>query len=397
MYHKLVLIISILIYSYSSLAKTINYDDNAGKADKLLKESIEAKKSQNFELSLSKLEIANQLDPTNSDILVQLGFNYYALGKLEQAKQAFETALSLAPNYVDAQYGLTSIVLAQNNDNPDKAEALLNQYLKQSPNDIQLLGLQKTIKAIKDSIHNWEFNIAGNHSRLSNSYANWNELETSLAYKLSKRDTIVGYFVQSHRFHMDDQKYGGTLWHTFNDRAYGYFTGFVSSSNKFFAKYTLTSGGDYTLFNSTNDNINSFHITLDMKFDHYDDGNIKSISPGIAQYFWGDRLSISGKWYNTFNQDGKHMNGYLVKLTNSPTEKLHLFAGYSDSQETSERSSEFNKSLIKVNAKFVGLSYDLSKLITAQLNYTDEDRKQKTLNRKLYNKKTVGCGIKWIF
>lgn len=397
MYHKLVLIISMLTCSYSSIASTITYNDNEVKADQLLKEGIEDKKSQNYYLSLSKFETAHQLAPTNSDVLVQLGFNYYALGKLEQAKQAFEQALSLAPDYVDAQYGLTSIVLAQNSDNPEKAETLLAQYLKQSPNDIQLLGLQKTIKAVKDSIHNWEFNLVGLHSHLSNSYTNWNEIETSLAYKLSKKNTIVGHFVQSHRFHMDDQKYGSTLWHTFNDRAYGYFTGFISSSNKFFAKYTLASGGDYTLFNSTNDNINSFHITLDLKLDHYDDGNIKSISPGIAQYFWGDRLSISGKWYNTFNQDGKHMNGYLVKLTNSPTEKLHLFAGYSDSQETSERSSEFNKSLIKVNAKFVRLSYDLSKLITAQLNYTDEDRKQKAHNRKLYNKKTLGCGVKWIF
>lgn len=397
MYHKLVLIIIILIYSYASTANTINYDDNAIKADQLLQESFEAKKSQNYKLSLSKLEMAYQLSPTNSDILVQLGFNYYALGKLEQAKRAFEQALSLAPDYVDAQYGLTSIILAQNNDHPDKAEALLDQYLKQSPNDIQLLELKKTIKAVKDSIHNWEFNMAGTHSRLSNSYATWNELETSLAYKLSKKNTIVGHFVQSHRFHMDDQKYGSTLWHTFNDRAYGYFTGLVSSSNKFFAKYTLASGGDFTLFNSTNDNINSFHITLDVKLDHYDDGNIKSITPGLIQYFYGDRLSISGKWYNTFDQDENHTNGFLVKLTNSPTEKLHLFIGYSDAQETSDRSSGFNESLIKVNAKFAGISYDMSKLVTAQLNYTDEDRKRKAHNHKLYNKKTLGFGIKWIF
>lgn len=397
MYHKLVLIISMLMCSYSSIANTINYNDNAVKAALLLKESLEAKKSQNYELSLSKLEIARQLSPTNSDILVQLGFNYYALGKLEPAKQAFEQALSIAPDYVDAQYGLTSIVLAQNNDHPDKAEALLEQYLKKSPNDTQLLELKNAIQAVKDSIHNWEFNLAGTHSRLSNSYATWNELETSLAYKLSKKNTIVGHFVQSHRFHMDDQKYGSTLWHTFNDRTYGYFTGLVSSSNKFFAKYTLASGGDYTLFNSTNDNINSFHITLDLKLDHYDDGNIKTISPGIIQYFWDDRLSISGIWFNTFDQNENHMNGFLVKLTSSPTEKLHLFAGYSDSQETSDRSSGFNESLIKVKTRFAGLSYDISNLITLQLNYSDEDRKQKTYNRKLYNKKNLGCGIKWIF
>lgn len=134
-----------------------------------------------------------------------------------------------------------------------------------------------------------------------------------------------------------------------------------------------------------------------MKLDHYDDGDIKSIAPGLIQYFWGDRLSISGKWYNTFDQDENHMSGFLIKLTSSPTEKLHLFAGYSDSQETSDRSSGFNESLLKVNANFVGLSYDITNLVTAQLNYSNEDRKQKTHNRKLYNKKTIGCGIKWIF
>ena len=104
MFYRIVLIISILTYSSTAIADNNDFD-NAIKADQLLKESIEAKKFQNFELALSKLQLANQLSPTNSDILVQLGFNYYALGKLDQAKQSFQKALSISPNYVDAQYG----------------------------------------------------------------------------------------------------------------------------------------------------------------------------------------------------------------------------------------------------------------------------------------------------
>ena len=396
MFYRIVLIISILTYSSTAIAENNDFD-NAIKADQLLKESIEAKKFQNFELALSKLQIANQLSPTNSDVLVQLGFNYYALGKLDQAKQSFQKALSISPNYVDAQYGLVSVILAQNPDDLDEAEKLLNQYIEQSPNDVQLLTISKTIEAIKNSIHNWDFNLGGTHSHLSKSYADWNEMEMALSYKLSKTDTITGYFAQSHRFHMNDQKYGGTLWHTFNDRAYGYLTGFISSSNKLFAKYTLINGIDYTLFNSINQNVNSFHVTLDMKLDHYDDGNIKSIDPGIIQYFFGERLSLSGKWNNTFDQDNKHMSGFLVKITGSPTEKLHLFAGYSNSQETSDRSSNFTRSLIKVSARFVGFSYDISEIVTININYTNEDRKETTHNRKLYNKNTIGCGIKWKF
>ncbi|MCX8650711.1 YaiO family outer membrane beta-barrel protein [Gilliamella sp. B2776] len=396
MFCKIVLIISILTYSSSVIANTNDFD-NAVKADQLLKESIEAKKFQNYDLSLSKLQLAYELSPTNSDILVQLGFNYYALGKLDQAKQSFQDALSITPDYIDAQYGLVSVILAQNPDDPNKAEKLLNQYLEQSPNDIQLLTISKSIEAVKNSIHNWEFNLGGTHSHLSKSYADWNEMEMALSYKLSKTDTITGYFAQSHRFHMNDQKYGGTLWHTFNNKAYGYLTGFVSSSNKLFAKYTLINGIDYTLFNSINDDVNSFHVTLDLKLDHYNDGNIKSIDPGITQYFFGERLSLSGKWNNTFDQDNKHMSGFLVKIAASPTEKLRLFAGYSNSQETSDRSSNLTRSLIKVTARFVGLSYDITEIVTLNLNYTDEDRKETTHNRKLYNKKTLGCGIKWIF
>lgn len=396
MYYRSILIVSLLTCNYPAFAQTINHD-NAFKADQLLKEGIEARKFQNFKLALSKLELAHQLAPTNSDILVQLGFSYYAQGNLEQAKKSFEEALSISPNYVDAQYGLVSIVLAQNVDHPNEAETLLNQYLKQSPDDIQLLNLKKTIKAIKDDTHNWNLYLTTIHSHLSKSYSDWNEIEIALSYKISNENTITGHFTQSNRFDMNDQKYGTTFWHTFNNRANGYLSGFIAPSEKFFAKYTISSGIDFTLLKSTNEYLNSLHTTVDMKLDHYSDGNIKSIALGLEQFFFGDKLSISGKWYNTFDQSNNHMNGFLVKFTGSPTEKLHLFAGYSDSQETSERSSGFNHSLIKVNATFVGLSYEIYKRLTAYLDYTDEDRKYSNQSHKLYNKKTIGCGIRWTF
>ncbi|OCG00695.1 YaiO family outer membrane beta-barrel protein [Gilliamella sp. wkB308] len=396
MSYKLVLMLSVFAYSSTTLANPI-YGNNAIKAEQLLNESIEAKKTQNFKLAAQKLESALLLSPTNSDILVQLGFNYYALKNLDQAKQAFQKALVLAPNYVDAQYGLVSVVLAQNIDNPSEAELLLNHYLKQSPNDTQLLTLKKTITDIKKSIHYWTLNVAGTHSHLTKSYADWNEMEFALSYKLSKTSTITGHVAQSHRFNMNDQRIGTTFWHTLNDRAYGYLSGFTATSKKFFARYTLASGADYVLLPSTNDYLNSLHITLDLKFDHYNDGNIKSITPGIEQYFLNDRLSIAGKWYNTYDQDNNHTNGFLIKLTASPTEKWHLFIGYSNAQETSDRSNRYNHSLIKAKAHFVGLTYDISNRFSLQFNYTAEGRKDTNRNRNLYNKKTVGCGIKWTF
>ena len=57
MFYRIVLIISILTYSSTAIADNNDFD-NAIKADQLLKESIEAKKFQNFELALSKLQIA---------------------------------------------------------------------------------------------------------------------------------------------------------------------------------------------------------------------------------------------------------------------------------------------------------------------------------------------------
>lgn len=396
MYYKYVLMIGLFAYSSTSFPN-LNNHDKAVKADKLLKESIEAKKTQNFELALTKLQEAHRLFPTNSDILVQLGFNYYARQELELAKQSFQNALTIAPNYIDAQYGLVSVILAQNSDTPYAAEQLLDQYLSQSPNNSELLKLKKTINEIKSNIHNWTLNISGTHSHLTKSYADWNEADIALSYKLSKNSTITGHLAQSHRFNMNDQRFGTTFWHTMNDRAYGYLSGFAASSKKFFARYTVASGIDYMLFKPTNEYLNSLHITLDLKFDHYNDGNIKSITPGIEQYFFNDRLSLAGKWYNTYDQDNNHTNGFLIKLSVIPTEKMHLFLGYSNSQETSDRSNRFNQSLIKAKAHFVGLSYDISNRFSVNFNYTTEGRKDTNRNRRLYNKNTLGCGIKWIF
>lgn len=396
MYYKFVLIVSILFCSYQTVATT-NRDNDAIKADQLLKESIDAKKTQNFELAISKLIKANQLQPNNSDILVQLGFNYYALTQLEQAKKSFESALDIAPNYVDAQYGLVSVVLAKDPNHPEKAKLLLDKYLNLTPNDEQLLSLQANIDNIKKNTHYWNIVLSGTHSRLSKSLPNWNEVDLALSYRLSQQNTITGHFTQANRFHSNDQKIGLTYWHTFNNKAYGYLSGSVATSKKFYATYTITSGGDYQLFSPYNDQINSFHITLDAKLDHYNDGNIKTISPGIEQFFFNDRLSIAGKWYNTFDQDNHHMSGYLFKTTISPTEELHLFAGYANSQETSDRSIKFNRSLIKVKSHFIGLSYDISNSITGFVNYNNEERVQTNHSRKLYTKKTLGCGIKWTF
>jgi YaiO family outer membrane protein len=334
-------------------------------------------------LAEQKLLLARQCWPENSDIYVQLGSTFFAEAKLTEAMDMYEQALSMAPEYTDAKYGLIQVAMAA--DDLEYAERLLNKYRQEAPEDNEFGKLADRLQAIKGAVRLWRLDLHGSHSKLSDNYAPWNDFDFALTRKLNDKSSLTFNYSQAHRFHIDDQKIGATVWHAFTDRFYVYGQGLVSPEKRFFPEYTLSTGGFWRVSQPSSDSVGSFHLNYDIKLERYDIGEIKTLSPGFEQYFYSDRFSFSAKWINSYDQNNKHNGGYMVKAKVLPTPDLTLFLGYSDALETSD------KLLIRTRAVFTGLTYQINSDVAINVDYTAEDR------RRAYDRDIVGVGVTWSF
>ena len=77
--------------------------------------------------------------PENADIQVQLGFALLALGELGRAKGAFERALALAPDYVDANLGLALIAFRSEDFDLAETQALVVLRSRSDPDAARLV------------------------------------------------------------------------------------------------------------------------------------------------------------------------------------------------------------------------------------------------------------------
>ncbi|MCA8927734.1 MAG: YaiO family outer membrane beta-barrel protein [Alphaproteobacteria bacterium] len=79
----------------------------------LYREGVEARQARDFSKAVALLQQARALDPENADVLVQLGFAQLGRGDPIAAHHAFSDALELAPDYLDANYGIALVRFRQ--------------------------------------------------------------------------------------------------------------------------------------------------------------------------------------------------------------------------------------------------------------------------------------------
>lgn len=368
--------LSLLFFSVQSKANSCSTED-------YLAEGKKYRIKNNMLLAEKKLNAAKECFPDNSDVYVQLGYTYISLNENQKASQSFEKALSIAPNYTDAKYGL--IYVALNQKDIRTAEILVNKFKKLNNDDIKLAELGDIITAIKKSEKNWSISLNNTHSRLTWPYANWDEWELSVTHKLDNKTSLTGNILQSNRFKTNDQKLGLTVWHTFNDSFYGYSSVLVSPKENFFPGYTVSAGGTLKLFDFNNNIFNVNNVTFDTKIESYKNGKVKTFTPGIEQYIYGDTYSIAAKWINVYDNKNKRVDGYLTKINIRPSEKFSFFIGYSDALETSERL------LIRTKSRFSGITYKVSENGSISFSYANERK------NNAYDSKVFSGGVTWSY
>ncbi|MGX5831733.1 YaiO family outer membrane beta-barrel protein [Mesorhizobium sp. 43Arga] len=112
--------------------------------DELYTSAVKARQARHFDEAADLLRRALALKPDNADALVQLGFAELGRNDLVAARDAFSKALSLAPTYQDASFGLAEIEFRSGN--LDAALPLAESVARAQPGNTDAAALVENIR-----------------------------------------------------------------------------------------------------------------------------------------------------------------------------------------------------------------------------------------------------------
>jgi len=112
--------------------------------DELYASAVKARQARHFDEAADLLRRALALKPDNADVLVQLGFAELGRNDLAAAREAFSKALSLAPTYRDASFGLAEIEFRSGN--LDAALPLAESVARAQPANTDAAALVENIR-----------------------------------------------------------------------------------------------------------------------------------------------------------------------------------------------------------------------------------------------------------
>ncbi|TPL46406.1 YaiO family outer membrane beta-barrel protein [Mesorhizobium sp. B2-4-6] len=132
------LILAVAAAPRAALAQTV---------DELYASAVKARQAQHFDEAADLLKRALALKPDNADALVQLGFAELGRNDLQAARDAFSKALSIAPTYRDASFGMAEVEFRSGN--LDAALPLAEAVAKADPANADAATLVENIRKAK--------------------------------------------------------------------------------------------------------------------------------------------------------------------------------------------------------------------------------------------------------
>ncbi|MCP2670136.1 tetratricopeptide repeat protein [Maricaulaceae bacterium EIL42A08] len=143
-------------------------------------------------------------EPDNADALVQLGLARLPQGDRAGAESAFERALLLAPDYLDASIGLARIAYFERDYG--RALFLLDGLGASTP---ESRTLREDVVAAREAARGadtqpWRIDLAYGRSGLTQGLPDWTEFSVALSYNLNDTQILTGRIASAERFENSD-------------------------------------------------------------------------------------------------------------------------------------------------------------------------------------------------
>lgn len=341
---KELLVALALAWSTSALAQEPSAYDPA----------VAARTAGEPERAITLLQPVLAADPDNMDARLQLGLALLALNRLDEAEQAFRAVLAAAPDYADARVGLARV--AQRRGDAEGALAELDRIDRAYPGAVVLRTQLERPR--------WSLDIDGSYSALEDSPADWKGAAVQLRHQASPATAVTGRIEFARRFGMSDTFGEARLDQRLSEVSSIYVALGAAPNADFLPQWQAALGGAVRVRGGGNATV----LTLDARFAEYATGDVQAISPGVEQYFAQGRVWATGRWINLFDEQGEHRSGYLARVDALATDRLRLFAGYSNAPDTTEGV------VIDTEAFFGGVSFDLDARTTLRASAAHEDR-----------------------
>jgi len=390
-----------------------------------------ARAAGDYETAAEKLEAASRLRPADGDVLYLLGMTYGFQGHYDAAADALHRAQKLQPQNDEIALGLIRLSAWQGDFDraaadadrflqlhPDNlevrnlrgriafyrgrhadAERDFAAVRRRAPDNLEaLIGLGDVKAATGDAVgaerlyreaqavdpsspdardrlarglvpeKRWRFDGALSYSDFSRQPRSpWHESFNQLSYGLDAATRLHGRVEVSERFNEVDSYAQIGVDRVVTPYLSAYLYGGMTPDPDFRERWAALAGGSLRLSQGEGD-FGATLLTLDSKWAAFDSGDVGTLSPGLQQYFAGDRVVISLRQINSFIDSGDRLSGWSARLDARLFDRWTVYAGLADAPETSEGVTVGTKS------KFVGLIYDLTSDVAVRLDILREER-----------------------
>lgn len=313
--------------------------------------------------------------PDNPDVRLQLGYAYLALDRLDEAERAFEAALAIAPAYADARIGLARVAQRRG----DRTGAL-RELAALDPANAEVRTLREQIEAEPAALR-WSLDVTGSYAAVDGPQPDWKEAAIELRYRPTDRTALAARVEAARRFGVTDVYAEGVVDQAIGERGRVYLLLGGTPDADFRPRWQIGAGGSVRV----RDGGTATVLTLDLRHAEFTTGDVQTVIPGIEQYLFGGRAWLTARWINLFDDNGRHLSGYLVRGDVAASEGLRLFAGFSNAPDTSEGV------VIDTRSYFGGLAVALDERITARVTAAFEDSDTGA------DRTQLGLGLGWRF
>ncbi len=367
-----------------------------GDLDERLSAATAARLSGDAAGAVALLRPLAEAAPDNADVQVQLGFALLALGNLAESRGAFDRALALAGDYVDANLGRAliafregdldlaeeeaSIVLRARADS--EAARIVEQVaasrvaaatpardrapvLPDLPSGWSVAAVPRAEESAAVPPLRWRVDLDGTLSDLSASDETWTAASLRIGYAVSDRTTVSAGIEIETRLGATDLRFEGRVDHEVTPTlsAYAYLAG--APDPDFRAEFAYGGGFAWSTEKAT-------HLPLDVLLDlaasHYPDSRSLTLSPGVRVYLADGSASFAVHMINGFNDPGAETIGYSIRGDVEASERVSLYLGYADAPEIDAGQR------IEVRTLFGGLSATLTDRLTWRASLSREER-----------------------